>query len=137
MRKVIMASAIISIAVIVGVAYLLFFYGDVSADIDEDNGTLKVKAPMVDETIHVSDIIQVQYFGDEFDTGKRVSGFGSPVISSGSFENSGGRYTLASYSDVNAYISVKHTGGTLVFNLSSVEETHDFYERMKSVWPGI
>ena len=136
MRKVIMISIIISAVIMVGVVYLVFFYGDVSADISDDEERLTVSAPMVDVTIDIDSITSVEY-RTEFNAGKRTSGFGTPIVNSGSFNNSElGDYTLAALSKVDAFIIVKHTGGKdLVFNVGSVDETKAFCDRLKALVP--
>jgi len=126
-----MISAIISAVILVGVVYLVFFYGDVSAEISDDEERLMVSAPMVDVTIEIDNITSVEY-RTEFSAGSRTNGFGTPVVNSGSFRNGElGDYTLAALANVNAFILVKHTGGKdLVFNVGSVDETHAFYDRL-------
>jgi len=126
-----MISAILSAVILVGVVYVVFFYGDVSAEISSDEERLMVSAPMVDVTIEIDNITSVEY-RTEFRAGSRTSGFGTPVVNSGSFRNDElGDYTLAALANVNAFILVKHTSGKdLVFNVGSVDETHAFYDRL-------
>lgn len=130
-NKYIMIAAVgVTAVVLVIVAVLMFSYGDVSADLEDDR--VVIKAPMVDETVKFDDIvtvddIQLRY---DIDTGSRVSGFGTSKISSGNFRNAEfGNYTLASYTQVNAYIVI-YSSGHVVFNLGTVAETQDFYDRL-------
>jgi hypothetical protein len=132
MRKIILISIIISAVVMVGVVYIVFFYGDVSAEISDDEERLTVDAPMVDFTIKIDDIDSVAY-RTEFNAGSRTNGFGTPVVNSGTFKNSEfGTYTLATLAKVNAFIVLEYNEGSkhLVFNVGSVNETKAFYDRL-------
>ena len=70
---------------------------------------------------------------DDLDIGRRVGGFGGTNIRSGNFNNDEfGRYVLASYNDVPLHIVVRHSGGILAFNLSTVEDTQAMFEDLKA-----
>ena len=123
--------AMLAIAVIalIGVTMHLF-YDNVSAEIDEANGTLTVKAPSVDETILLSDIIQVDYHESNTDAGKAIFN----TVSSISEVRESVSCAIATYSNTGSYIYVRHTGGFVIFNLSTTEATEDFYNRLMDAW---
>ena len=105
-------------AVIVIVLVLVAPAGGVDASLQDDG--LKVDAPMVNKLIPYDQIDSVE-LRDDLDIGRRVGGFGGTNIRSGNFNNDEfGRYVLASYNDVPLHIVVRHSGGILAFNLSTV-----------------
>ncbi|HHT75539.1 MAG TPA: DUF3784 domain-containing protein [Methanomassiliicoccaceae archaeon] len=117
-------------AVIVIVLVLVAPAGGVDASLQDDG--LKVDAPMVNKLIPYDQIDSVE-LRDDLDIGRRVGGFGGTNIRSGNFNNDEfGRYVLASYNDVPLHIVVRHSGGILAFNLSTVEDTQAMFEDLKA-----
>lgn len=129
-KNIVIVSVVSAVVIIAAVFGLIMFYGDVSADIEDDHIT--VKAPMVNETIDYADIT-AYYIDDNFSVGVRTGGWGSPKILSGNFSNDAfGSYKLASYTEVKTYIVIEHGGNHLVFNLDSVEKTQQAFDDLSN-----
>lgn len=117
------AIAVVLIAV-AAVVLIAFGAGHVSASLDDEK--LHVDAVMVDENIRYSDITLVE-LRDDVNYGSRTMGYGGLDYLSGTFKNDEfGKYTLAVHSNNDKCIVVHHSGGVLVFNLGSDEETLSF-----------
>jgi len=126
-RMIALAALGITGAVLAAV-FFLSTTGSVSASLEDDD--LVVTAPFVDERILYAEVTSVE-LRDGFDNGRRVGGFAGTGVSSGSFQNDEfGRYTLARYDAVANCIVVHHSGGVLVFNLATAEDTANIYEQL-------
>ena len=69
----------------------------------------------------------------EFDKGKRIAGYGTPTICSGTFKNDVfGSYKLASYTQVKPCIFFLYEGKYYAFNQGSDELTQQAYEQLLS-----
>jgi hypothetical protein len=74
-------------------------------------------------------------FREEFDTGKRVGGFGSWALSMGNFRNEEfGNYTLYGNNCCKAYVVVETADGMVVVNEKDREKTLKLYEKIKERW---
>lgn len=83
-----------------------------------------------DVEINYSEIETVEYRKD-LDVGVRTSGFGSPRLSMGIFQNDEfGSYTLYSYTGAKEHIVLTSDGETLVIGMSDAKETQAIYEAM-------
>ena len=121
----IVLSVIIGI-IIIGVAVLMFTgsikvsYNEASFEIDATYWT--------DLKINYSEIDKVEY-RESFDVGARTSGFGSPRLSMGIFQNEElGSYTLYAYTGAKEYVVLKSGEKTLVIGLSETKETRSLYD---------
>lgn len=127
MKLTVLGIAVIAV-ILIGM-FLLAGAGSVTAALTDDS--LRVEAPMVDESIQMDDVSSVEW-RSSFDAGRRVGGFGGNEVSSGNFQNDEfGRYTLAAYNSVSGHIVVHYSGGVLVFNLDSQEKTEQMYDDLR------
>jgi hypothetical protein len=100
-----------------------------------DDG-FRVKAPMVNEYFEY-DKVKDLTLDPNFDKGTRVWGYGTPTISSGTFNNAAfGNYTLASYTEVKPCIFFQYEGKYYAFNLSNNTDTMKAFDQleMKVKW---
>ena len=145
MGKLLLVLAVVGALVIAGGAYFYFFYGDntLSAELDEDNGTLVVKGPSVDAKIDKNKIGKIELY-TWIPTGDKdlVSGSENSKIRSGTFKygDSGMQCTANYYKGTSYHITVWYDReydmpgdlfGRLIFNLDSDEKTEDF---AKALW---
>lgn len=131
-RPALWAGALVATSLVIAVIIVVAVMGSGYVSASLEDGTLSVDASFVDEDIAVEDISAVELrYGMEY--GLRTGGLGSSGYLSGSFTNDEfGRYTLAVHRDVDAAIVVHHTGGVLVFNLGTGEETSAMYAELSA-----
>lgn len=120
---------LVSAMVAVPVGYFLLEGSNtenVTVDVYEDRFT--VKAPMFDKTFYY-DKIDSFVLNEDFDKGKRISGYGTFEIKSGHFRNSElGDYQLASYAKVVPCIVLFVNGDAYAFNQESADDTVKIFE---------
>ncbi len=91
-----------------------------------------IKAPMFNYHFKYESIEDLD-IDPEFVKGKRIAGYGTPTICSGTFNNEAfGNYKLASYTQVKPCIFFLYEGGYYAFNQASVELTEKAYEQLQS-----
>ncbi len=98
---------------------------------------LEISSPYwSDYSVSLSDIESIEY--TETDSkGSRTYGFGSAKLLMGAFENGTyGEYTRYSYTKCKSGIIItKKNGDILIISKQSPEETFDFYNEMKTLFP--
>lgn len=120
---------VVTAVILIGI-FLFMGYGSVNATLTDDS--LRVEAPMMDESIQLDDVTSVEW-RDSLDKGSRVGGFGGTEVSSGNFKNGEfGTYKLASYNSIPGHIVVHYSSGVLAFNLDSEEKTVQMYEDIQA-----
>ncbi len=121
---------VIVVVVVIVLVLVVSGSGSVSASVGSES--VHVTAPFVDQNITYSDISSVE-LRDHFDDGRRVGGLGGTEVNSGRFRNDElGNYILARYNAVESCIVVHHTGGTLVFNVDTVDGTVQLYDYLQA-----
>lgn len=112
--------------------------GSVTVEFEED--TFTIRAPMVDKTFAYDEVEDLELCVD-FVKGKRVAGYGTPTISSGTFRTDyfspgdGLKYTLASYAKVKPCVTFWVDGNLYAFNQADDASTENAYEDLKSRLP--
>lgn len=126
------ASLIVTAVVLLAVA-AVFLYGSISGIHAELTGdTLHVKGPMFEETVRLSEIASAELQQDVA-YGSRTLGADFVGLKTGNFQNTAfGSYRCAVYSNPRNCIVVQHSGGTLVFNLKTDEQTQAFWGQLQS-----
>lgn len=121
-------TAVIVPIILLGVA-LLMFTGNIEVKCEDTALTINATY-WTDVEINYSEIETVEYRKD-LDVGVRTSGFGSPRLSMGIFQNDEfGSYTLYSYTGAKEHIVLTSDGKTLVIGMSDTKETQAIYEAM-------
>lgn len=122
---------LVSVSLVAVLLIVVFALNSGHVDVSLDGGRLSVDAVMVDEDIALEDITGIE-LREDVDYGSRVGGLSSSGYLSGSFSNDEfGRYTLAVHKGVDLCIVVHATGGTVVFNLATAEDTLAFFEDLE------
>ena len=123
---------IVTVVVLLAVASL-FIFGSASGIRAELTETaLHVKGPMFEETVALSDIDSAELQQDVA-YGSRTWGADFVSVKTGNFQNTAfGSYRCAVYSGPQSCIVVRHTGGTLVFNLKTDGETQTFFHQLQA-----
>lgn len=126
-----MVGLIVAIAVLLAVA-ALFIFGSASGIHAELTGdALHVKGPMFEESVVLSDIASLELQQDVA-YGSRTWGADFVSLKTGNFQNAAfGSYRCAVYSKPRSCIVVRHSGGTLVFNLKTDEDTQAFFQQLQ------
>lgn len=128
-RNVTIVGLVVTAIIIIAV---IAFMGSGSVSVTLGDDDLQVKAPLANVDIPYQDIESVEY-RENFDTGRRIGGFGGTEICSGNFQNDEfGKYKLASHTSVPDHIIVHYSGGVLAFNLDTAENTQQTYEELLS-----
>lgn len=121
-------TAVIVPIIFIGVA-ILMFTGNIAVHCEDE--ALKINATYwTDLEIDYSEIDTIEYRKD-LDVGVRTSGFGSPKLSMGIFQNDEfGSYTLYSYTGAKEHIVLTSGEKTLVIGMSDTKETQAIYDAM-------
>lgn len=91
-----------------------------------------ISAPMVGRTFKYDEIEQLE-LDPNFDKGKRLIGYGTPYICSGTFKNDAlGSYTLMSYTKVKPCVFFLYGERYFAFNQLTDELTQQAYEELLS-----
>ncbi len=122
----------ISGIIVVGILILvivLMFSGNITYEIEED--FFKVKATYwSDMTVDYDKITNLEY-REEDEPGSRTSGFGSPRLLMGSFQNGEfGFYTRYSYTKCDSCIVIEMGDAILVISGKNEEKTREIYEEL-------
>lgn len=139
MNKVRMTAAIVAVTgvmVVVCGAVMLFALDSESVSAELNAGELRIEAPFVDESVPYQNIGEVE-IRSGVDYGSRQSGYAGGNMLSGNYKNDEfGIYKLAIHRSTGECIVVHHSGGILVFNLDSSEETEQIYSDLLPRVPG-
>jgi hypothetical protein len=121
----------ITLIVLAVVLILLFVGGDIGAEIWE--GRLRVNGVFgAGATVDLDGVTGME-LRETFSAGRKVFGTDSFKVFSGTFSNQEfGRYQLHIYRSIQRYI-VLHGEETVVFNLSSPEETEECYDALREI----
>lgn len=104
--------------------------GNVEVRLEEDRLDI-VCSYWPDQSIDYSRIEAVSY-SEDWDPGKRISGFGSFRLNLGRFENSRvGRYYLYAYTDCSSFIIINTDEGIVAVNGKDEVSTGKLYERIQ------
>ncbi len=125
-KTVVMISTVLVCVLLIGAA-ILMFTGDIEVHCEDTS--LKIEATYWEDIeIDYAEIDSLAY-RDDFDTGVRANGFGSPKLSMGIFQNDEfGSYTLYAYTGAKAYIVLEIGGKTLVIGMKDADETREIYQ---------
>ena len=111
------------VAVLMFTGNIEIFYGDTDFQI--------VASYAEDLTISYAQVESIEYL-DTFNIGSREMGFGSPVLSMGTFKNQEiGRYTLYAYTSCKACIVIRSGERVLVLTAKNAADTKILYESLK------
>ncbi len=101
-------------------------------DVEFLDDEVHIQAPMFNYHFKYESIEDLD-IDPEFDKGKRIAGYGTPTICSGTFKNDAfGSYKLASYTQVKPCIFFLYEGKYYAFNQGSNELTQQAYEQLSS-----
>ena len=101
-------------------------------DVEFLDDEIHIQAPMFNYHFKYESIENLD-IDPEFDKGKRIAGYGTPTICSGTFKNDAfGSYKLASYTQVKPCIFFLYEGKYYAFNQGSNELTQQAYEQLLS-----
>ena len=119
---------IFTAALLVFVA-VVCFTGEINVEYGADSFTIRASY-WQDATLRYDEIEDITY-REDFSPGIRASGFGSPRLGIGSFQNDElGNYTLYDYAGCDAVVVLKANGRYLVFGGKTEEETEEFYQQI-------
>ncbi|MBQ1270530.1 MAG: SdpI family protein [Clostridia bacterium] len=111
---------------LIGIVYMMFT-GSVEIVMDEESFTVEASY-WDDVTVEYNEIEAIEY-REELDPGYRASGFGSPVLLMGTFENDEfGYYIRYSYTKCNAAVIIECGDDILVIGGETAEQTREIYE---------
>ncbi len=112
---------------ILGFVLVMLFTGSIHYNLEEDQFTIEASYYQ-DLTIPYQDIERLELRHSD-EAGSRTMGFGSPVLSLGSFQNEEfGTYTRYTYTGQQSCIVIQSDGRILVLGDKSPEETKALYE---------
>lgn len=112
--------AIIVIPILVVLFVVLMFVGSVDVAFGEESFVIEVTFTE-DLEVKYNEVESVE-LRDDFDVGSRVYGFGSPRLSTGTFENDEfGRYTLYAYTKSEFYVIMRNGDDVLVVGGAEAE----------------
>jgi len=128
----------ISVIILAGSAASSFFMlnelgtdGEIHVNLNEDN--ISIEGPFFNYREFAYSDIDHFYLDDDFEKGKRTSGYGTSEIKSGHFRNSQfGDYILTSYAKIKPCIVLYFDNEYYVFNQSSADDTYGIFETLKS-----
>ncbi len=125
-EKTLSVIAVIVIPVILIGVVIIMFTGDINVECKDSS--LKINASYhADVEVDYSEFDGIEYRKD-FNVGVRTSGFGSPRLSMGIFQNDElGSYTIYAYTAAKEYILLSSGDKTLVIGMKSAEQTQAIY----------
>ena len=132
--KRVVASSLVVTALVLVFCGVMMFTGNVQTEFGEES--LYVDATYNSEiTIKYADIESVEYL-EQHNAGRRMVGFGSPVLGVGSFESEQfGSYTRCAYTKCSACIVIKANDKTFVINGETTEATQAIYNELLTKIP--
>ncbi len=112
--------------ILIGVA-ISMFTGDIEVHCEDTS--LRIEADYwADIEIDYSEIDSLVY-RDDFDTGARTNGFGSPRLSMGTFQNDEfSSYTLYAYTGAEEYIVLEVGEKNLVIGMKDTDKARELYQ---------
>lgn len=126
-----MVGLIVAIAVLLAVAALFIFGSASGIHAELTGGALHVRGPVFEESVALSNITSTELQQDVA-YGLRTWGADFVSLKTGNFQNTAfGAYRCAVYSKPRSCIVVRHSGGTLVFNLKTDEDTQAFFQQLQ------
>ena len=128
----------VSIVILAGSAVSSFFMlselgtdGEIHVNLNDDN--VSIEGPFFSYREFAYSEIDHFYLDDDFEKGKRTSGYGTSEIKSGHFRNSQfGDYMLTSYAKIEPCIVLYFDNKYYVFNQSSADDTYNIFEALRS-----
>ncbi len=119
-------SILIAAIVFIGIG-ILMFTGDIEVSCEDTSFKINTTY-WTDIEIDYSDIDTIEYRKD-LDVGIRTSGYGSPRLSMGIFQNDEfGSYTLYAYTGAKEYVVLTSDEKNLVIGMSDTKETQIIYD---------
>ena len=104
---------IVAVPILVVLFVVLMFLGSVDVELGEESFVIEATFAS-DLEVYYAEVETVE-LREEFDIGSRIFGFGSPRLSTGTFENGEvGRYTLYAYTNAESYVIFKNGDDVLV-----------------------
>ena len=104
---------IVAVPILVVLFVVLMFLGNVNATLGEESFVIEATFASGLEVNYAE--VETVEIREEFDVGSRIFGFGSPRLSTGTFENEEfGRYTLYAYTKAESYVIFKNGDEVLV-----------------------
>jgi len=132
-RKAMIFIAVSVIAIVPTVGVGMLGFSTETVEVEFLDTQIHVRAPMFDYTFDY-DTIEDLEMDPDFDKGSRVAGYGTPTISSGTFNNAQfGNYKLASYTQVDPCIFFLYEGKYYAFNQSDDLLTQQVYDRLSGL----
>lgn len=121
---------IIVVPILLVLFAVLMFCGSVDVKLGEESFVIDATfAGDLEVAYGEVDAIEIR---DDFDVGVRIMGFGSPRLSTGTFENEEfGRYTLYAYTKSEFYVIMKNGDDVLVVG-GSEEDMRELYDRVSA-----
>ncbi len=125
-KMAIRITAVLVPIILIGIA-IFMFTGDI--EVHCEYTSLRIEATYwADIEIDYAEIDSLVY-RDDFDTGVRTNGFGSPRLSMGTFQNDEfSSYTLYAYTGAEEYIILEIGEKTLVIGMKDADETRKIYQ---------
>jgi len=122
--------AIIVVPILVALFVWLMFTGSVDVKLGEESFVIEASfASDLEVAYNEVDEFEIR---DDFDVGVRIMGFGSPRLSTGTFENEEfGRYTLYAYTKSEFYVIMKNGDDVLVIG-GTEEDMRELYDRVSA-----
>lgn len=118
---------IITIAPVIVLLAVIFLFGNVNVEFDDDSITLN--ATFTFQVKILFDEIESIELKENFNVGLRAFGIGGGKLLAGSFKNNEyGSYKLFSYSNVKKHIIIKTAKGYFVYNLKNENLTQNSYD---------
>jgi uncharacterized membrane protein len=116
------------VPVIIVLCLILSFTGKIETLVNDDGFDIKATY-MRDINVSFDEIDFLEY-REDFDVGVRTAGFGSPVLSMGTFKNKEfGYYTLYAYTKSDGYVIIKSGEKVIVI---ADKNPREFYEKIKN-----
>ena len=120
---------IIGVIILFAVLFFVFIGAGFEAEFGDNSFTVNATG-WSDLTVEYSAVESVEYRND-FDIGRRISGFGTPSLSMGLFRNKEfGTYTVFAHNGAKSFVIVKLKEKVLVFADKDISVTKDFYEKI-------
>ncbi len=119
-------TAVLVPIILIGAA-IFMFTGDIKVHCEDTS--LRIEAAYwADIELDYAEIDSLVY-RDDFDTGIRANGFGSPKLAMGIFQNNEfSSYTLYAYTGAEAYIVLEVGEKTIVLGMKNANETREIYQ---------
>ncbi len=128
-HKTSLGGTVTGVVILVVVLLLVFVGAGFEADFGDESFTVNATG-WSDLTVEYSAVESIEY-RENFDIGRRISGFGTPLLSMGMFKNDEfGTYTVFAHNNAKAFVIIESDEKVLVFANKDTEVTKDFYEKL-------